>query len=570
MRNVPQIHEEIFELLYSWSEKAKNELEINPFFYMRQKRDHRFKKGYWFPGNDSEYISISFWTGRDSYNKTPNVYFEIGEKNGCRLIIISKDSEIKHIYFSELVKYLSTKSDDPFIPIPRNNLWVKNLSLQFIDWKILLIKFLNSDKRTIDSYLSDNQIQEYEKFVSPFGFIDKTDFESSLKKVFNERKSLYGNNDNQNELIHYPDLALISIKISNFFGIIDAKIDDLNPKARWIFITGNNGYGKTSFLQAIAVGLTRGLLKHPDSEYIIQYKTTKEDRIRSAGTSEISSYSKYILGYGPARLNIQATSSENLEDISQNPILSLFDYSTLLRNVNYELFASYHTDPGAFQHLKNIIFQVTNGRICDIQVSGRNITFKEKLENLDEVEPMPLDKLASGFRNIINLAFDIYSRLKSVHEKDLYYGDYFGIVLIDEFENHLHPIFQRKLPVLLSKVFPRVQFIVSTHSPIPLLAAEKTSIIIKVNRTSKEGITLERLDDKINISDLLPNILLTSPIFGFEDIYPDSKDDTVFPRTEDTFKEAKENDLQNQQITSFFDRKKTDEILNNLKGSANA
>jgi predicted ATP-binding protein involved in virulence len=242
----------------------------------------------------------------------------------------------------------------------------------------------------------------------------------------------------------------------------------------------------------------------------------------------------------------------------------------LLRNVNYELFASYHTDPGAFQHLKNIIFQVTDGRICDIQVSGRNITFKEKLDNSDEVEPMPLDKLAAGYRNIINLAFDIYSRLKSVHEKSLYYGDYFGIVLIDEFENHLHPIFQRKLPVLLSKVFPRVQFIVSTHSPIPLLAAEKTSMIIKVNRTTKEGITLERLDDKINISALLPNILLTSPIFGFEDIFPDSKDDTVFPRTEDTYQEAKDNDLQNQQIKNFFDRDKTREILNTLKGSSNA
>lgn len=40
-----------------------------------------------------------------------------------------------------------------------------------------------------------------------------------------------------------------------------------------------------------------------------------------------------------------------------------------------------------------------------------------------------------------------------------------GIVLIDEIELHLHPRWQQKIIQILRKCFPRLQFIVSTHSP---------------------------------------------------------------------------------------------------------
>jgi predicted ATP-binding protein involved in virulence len=46
-----------------------------------------------------------------------------------------------------------------------------------------------------------------------------------------------------------------------------------------------------------------------------------------------------------------------------------------------------------------------------------------------------------------------------------------GIVLIDEIDIHLHPKWQKRVPEILHENFPKVQFIVSTHSPIPLLGA---------------------------------------------------------------------------------------------------
>ena len=41
-----------------------------------------------------------------------------------------------------------------------------------------------------------------------------------------------------------------------------------------------------------------------------------------------------------------------------------------------------------------------------------------------------------------------------------------GVVLIDEIEQHLHPRWQRNIMQLLTKSFPYVQFLATTHSPL--------------------------------------------------------------------------------------------------------
>jgi len=44
-----------------------------------------------------------------------------------------------------------------------------------------------------------------------------------------------------------------------------------------------------------------------------------------------------------------------------------------------------------------------------------------------------------------------------------------GIVLIDEIDQHLHPVWQRRIVKRLYKHFPNIQFIATTHSPIVAL-----------------------------------------------------------------------------------------------------
>jgi hypothetical protein len=51
-----------------------------------------------------------------------------------------------------------------------------------------------------------------------------------------------------------------------------------------------------------------------------------------------------------------------------------------------------------------------------------------------------------------------------------------GVVIIDEIDAHLHPVWQTKIGNFFLKFFPKIQFIVTTHSPLVCRAAEKGSI----------------------------------------------------------------------------------------------
>jgi len=66
-------------------------------------------------------------------------------------------------------------------------------------------------------------------------------------------------------------------------------------------------------------------------------------------------------------------------------------------------------------------------------------------------------------------------------------ADIYGIVLIDEIDLHLHPSLQRALIPRLRKAFPKVQWIVTTHSPL-VLANFDVNEIIALDRDSDGNI----------------------------------------------------------------------------------
>jgi predicted ATP-binding protein involved in virulence len=65
-----------------------------------------------------------------------------------------------------------------------------------------------------------------------------------------------------------------------------------------------------------------------------------------------------------------------------------------------------------------------------------------------------------------------------------------GIVLIDEIETHLHVSLQKKILPFLTNFFPKIQFIVSTHSPFVL--------------SSLANAMIYDLENKIRVEDLSP------------------------------------------------------------------
>lgn len=60
------------------------------------------------------------------------------------------------------------------------------------------------------------------------------------------------------------------------------------------------------------------------------------------------------------------------------------------------------------------------------------------------------------------------------HNAKIY--DLEGIVLIDEIETHLHVDLQKKILPFLTAFFPKIQFIVTTHSPFVLSSISNATI----------------------------------------------------------------------------------------------
>lgn len=89
-----------------------------------------------------------------------------------------------------------------------------------------------------------------------------------------------------------------------------------------------------------------------------------------------------------------------------------------------------------------------------------------------------LEELSSGFQAIISIIANIFEWIEGTRpEGERNVSTAAGTVLIDELDLHLHPEWQFTLRSGLSKIFPNLQFIVTTHSPHLLASAEPGEVI---------------------------------------------------------------------------------------------
>lgn len=103
---------------------------------------------------------------------------------------------------------------------------------------------------------------------------------------------------------------------------------------------------------------------------------------------------------------------------------------------------------------------------------------------------IPIEGWADGYRFPFTMILDIYAwalRADAI-EPD---GSVRGILLIDEIEQHLHPSLQERLVPELSELFPEMQIIVATHSPVATLGVEPSEVIV----LKREGAAVSRREE---------------------------------------------------------------------------
>ena len=327
--------------------------------------------------------------------------------------------------------------------------------------------------------------------------------------------------ENQANNSHQPDIYLDEIDIDNYFFLEDIKLNNLKDK-REIYLMGENGDGKTILLQAITLAL-RGNQNIGDVIDIVkQDKTPKTSLV--AKTSDKKTYKYYenpktqkksfdsVLGYGIDRFR---NDSDKKDEVGY---LSLFNKETYLENPEKWLIHLDHKESkGDISEIslalaKDILKDILEREVT-IHVTPDKVTFTEKGTTLN------FDQLSDGYQSVIIWVCDLISRMSKLQPSATGPSEYSSLVLVDEIGAYLHPKWAYQIVPKLRSWFPKLQFIFTTHNPIVILGASDDAVFYKVYK--EEGKT--KVSEPINdISDLMLNSLVTSPLFNLPTARPNS------------------------------------------------
>jgi predicted ATP-binding protein involved in virulence len=130
------------------------------------------------------------------------------------------------------------------------------------------------------------------------------------------------------------------------------------------------------------------------------------------------------------------------------------------------------------------------------EVKPLRFVIDRKLEN-GATRTYRITQLSDGYRVMLGLAMDLARRMAQANPpKEIYIDnqktfskplDASGIVLIDEIDLHLHPLWQQRVIADLRRTFPNIQFVVTTHSPQVLTTVASESIRVIRHETQENG-----------------------------------------------------------------------------------
>lgn len=136
-----------------------------------------------------------------------------------------------------------------------------------------------------------------------------------------------------------------------------------------------------------------------------------------------------------------------------------------------------------------------------------------------------IEQLSEGYKIVIAMVADLAARMAEANPKMNDPLSTSGIVLIDEVDLHLHPKWQREILIQLTEVFPNLQFIVSTHSPIIVVGAAEIAQVVNLNMIND--------DENLHQNDIqVSNVgqVLLSDLFGLKYLYSPEWDNKIQER----------------------------------------
>jgi len=316
------------------------------------------------------------------------------------------------------------------------------------------------------------------------------------------------------------------IEIKNFTVVRDLHLDltssDPN-RGSWLTLLGENGTGKSSILQAIALALlgkeyrdsldldASELVTHGErSGHVRIWLTAMDDPVELRLSSTDPQFeggpldpATLLLAYGSTRL-LPRPGTEPPRGRVYARVDNLFNPFVPLRDADDWLLGLGQAD---FNSVAAAI-----KRVMDLRGDARFRRLTRKGQRRVVVDAFgdrcPLARLSDGYQSVVALATDIMA-VMSERWSDMAVAE--GLVLIDELGAHLHPEWQMRIVTALREAFPRVQFITTTHSPLCLRGLEDGEVVV-MKRDSNDHIFA--LTDLPSVKGLRVDQLLLSDHFG--------------------------------------------------------
>lgn len=150
-----------------------------------------------------------------------------------------------------------------------------------------------------------------------------------------------------------------------------------------------------------------------------------------------------------------------------------------------------------FQNFDNLLKRIFDDDSVELVFDEETFQFTIHMEGRD---PFDFNELSSGYAAVLDIVVDLIIRMESQTERRFDFS-VAGIVLIDEIETHLHLELQRKILDLLTSIFPNIQFIMSTHSPFII--------------NSVDNAVIYDLEKKLLVKDRLSDVPYTGIVEGY-------------------------------------------------------
>lgn len=208
----------------------------------------------------------------------------------------------------------------------------------------------------------------------------------------------------------------------------------------------------------------------------------------------------FVAGYGTGRMLPRSRSSKEPGRRSVDRLQSLFSPEPLVATgfadiladlLGQEVARAYAdtlrsvlvgsaTTPGLFPTQTSIRFEGLELRGKNASRGSNDLVEADRfvIRIGEHLVPLPAPWLSAGYQATVAWVADLLGQVTLEAGRVLPPAEISGLVLIDEIDLHLHPQWQVSLVPALRQIFPRLQFVVTTHSPMVLPGFRQDEIIM--------------------------------------------------------------------------------------------